>query len=339
MNINPADFSTGARQSVSAAMLSGTVSDSASASITDGMSASKPDSNPTTPAAVHSRHSSQRDRETIRDSADGGRPSYPRPAAKEPKNVIPGTIEPDLPPVVYEFYAGYQSLYVYRGFETVGGFAAPGGDYDRGIVMAGFNARFRNGFALSLGYISGVDSVAPRFGGVGPTNYQEWIFGVSYTANITNDLLFTAGATYFYFPERQFWSTSDQLMLSGTLAYRKFALFRPSVTFERYLSGFDQADARGIDVGSMINFRVDGGTNIASFGSVKLGFAYAMDVNYDMNYNVAGNGWCNYQASVSLPISLTNNLTIVPTYWHSWDLGENRGYEGGWFGVTAKFLF
>jgi len=227
-------------------------------------------------------------------------------------------------PFSVSFSTGYDSEYIFRGVDILN-FTTDDGD----LLWADINVS-AYGFTAGAWYAEAINKGNEGATGEEDLNYGELDLYLlySYTAG---PVTLTGGYTFYYFPDLDD-TYSHELNIGVSTSVIPFVT--PSVTFY-----YDIAeDDKDIYDGGYLEFKLS--SSIPVVGDVVSIDPYAL-VSYDFEYNSTESDWNHFQTGVSIPVKLTENITISGYAAYSWALSAIEDFQNDelWGGAKVSFTF
>lgn len=299
--------------------------------------ASTPDSGSMSSGAPSDSGSSPRGARTTRRTS-GGASGVASGKGMIDKNPVVAT-EPPRPE--FTFTAGWDSKYVFKGFDNIAGSSVERPD-DVGIWYTKATMTYQ-GLGLLLGYLQADSKTTPKYNPNGGSDYySEVIMGVNYTAAIIGGVLdSTVGYNMYYLPNGDYWNNDYQGEVWARLAYVQFPWLTPSVTYSYFHADND------ILTGHSVEFRLDSKFSLYNGNSFGIGLNPYVSANLDSDFNTSGTNWGGVEVGLSLPITIGQNFILALSGSYGWDMGDDVNYYGGrpperdgvWGGVSATYRF
>lgn len=263
------------------------------------------------------------------------------PSGKTVIDKNPAVAQTEAPKPVFTVTAGWDSKYVFKGFDNVAGSSVERPD-DVGIWYGKVGMAYQ-GFGATIGYLQADQETTPKYNPTGGSDYySEVILGVNYTAALIGGVLdATVGYNMYLFPNGDYWANDYQGEAWLKLAYVQIPHLTPNITYSYFHADNDVLS------GQVIEFRLDSNFDLYDGGSFSVGInPYAM-TNLDMDFNADGTNFGGVEAGIRLPVAIGNNLVVALSGSYGWDLGEDTNYYGGrppkrdgfWGGVSATYKF
>ncbi|MEO7932109.1 MAG: TorF family putative porin [Chthoniobacterales bacterium] len=217
------------------------------------------------------------------------------PASKEVVKVEEKTCEP----FGLNVTLAYDSQYIFRGVNILGGGPGSGATEGGSLVSADINYN-KYGFTIGGWYASSINETPNGRGSHGAQDgtYTELDLYLSY-ARTVGPVTLSAGYIYYLFPDANgVDSNKDTHEFNVGISTSVIPFVTPSLTFYYDVDLFD---------GGYLEFKLASSIPVIAD---KLSIdPYAL-VSYDFEYNSTTNDWNHFQAGVNVPYHLTKNVTI-----------------------------
>ena len=217
--------------------------------------------------------------------------------AKESKEVV--KVEEKAEPFGLNVTLAYDSQYIFRGVNILGGGRGEGATEGGSLVSADINYN-KYGFTIGGWYANSINETPNGLGGRGYQNgkYSELDLYLSY-AHTFGPVTVSGGYIYYLFPDANgVDSNADTHEFNVGVSTSVIPFVTPSLTYYYDVDLFD---------GGYLEFKLASSIPVIAD---KLSIdPYAL-VSYDFKYNSNTDDWNHFQAGINVPYHITPNVTI-----------------------------